>query len=230
MFLIVKKHALRVVVSSANLNRRQWLAVTNTVWWRDIPELPSADATSLFSFSTPFSSSTSLHLSATARKERSKELPRGAGSTLPPGHDFAAELAAFVAHMTADVAAQARWVVKLARYDWSKASDVALVCSVPGLLTPPCPPLLYSLASPRSPGLTPGKGAKHSGVQDSPGRGQQQHPPPPPPSSTPLQQMSSPPPPAPFLSAAPGSAEEQVKSYRSCCCLDFLELKTFKRV
>ncbi|KAJ7546704.1 hypothetical protein O6H91_08G051000 [Diphasiastrum complanatum] len=110
-FLLKRRGNLRVIISSANLNARQWLHVSNTVWWQDFYRQDIPNFQALFEFSK--------------------------GQMKDPKHhnvagDFAAQLASFVASLLMDIPEEARWVVDLAFYDFSKAS-ASLVTSIPGL-------------------------------------------------------------------------------------------------
>ncbi|XP_057858542.2 uncharacterized protein LOC131067524 isoform X2 [Cryptomeria japonica] len=118
MFLLYRKESLRLVITSANLGPRQWLHVTNTVWWQDFPFRSTKNFLSLFK-SSSFS--------------ESKGTVDG---------DFVAHLAGFIATLISCVPSEAHWVEELTQYDFRKASAY-LVASVPGIhgCPHPCPQL-----------------------------------------------------------------------------------------
>ncbi|EFJ23310.1 hypothetical protein SELMODRAFT_415650 [Selaginella moellendorffii] len=105
-FLLKRSKDIRVIVTSSNLNYRQWLQVSNTVWWQDFPLRNTRDYSSLFS---------------------SKITDGGERNG-----DFAAYLAGFISTLVKDVPSEAHWATDLACYNFSKAT-VSLVASVPGL-------------------------------------------------------------------------------------------------
>ncbi|CAK9221758.1 unnamed protein product [Sphagnum troendelagicum] len=111
LFLLRFQHKLRVVISSANLNQRQWLRTTNTVWWRDFPQLKIRNYHALF------------HSSGVSKGDSVPSSTAG---------DFGAQLAYFVSCLLVDVPAMAHWVVGLAQYDFSGA-EASLVVSIPGV-------------------------------------------------------------------------------------------------
>ncbi|CAK9254243.1 unnamed protein product [Sphagnum jensenii] len=111
LFLLRFQDKLRVVISSANLNQRQWLRTTNTVWWRDFPQLKIRNYHALF------------HSSGVSKGDSVPSSTAG---------DFGAQLAYFVSCLLVDVPAMAHWVVGLAQYDFSGA-EASLVVSIPGV-------------------------------------------------------------------------------------------------
>lgn len=108
LFLLQREDSLRVVITSANLVERQWLNVTNTIWWQDFPCLAIPDYVALFSQSSY------------------------ADNNLNRKSDFAAHLAGFIASLLADVPSQAYWILELAKYNFVGAL-AHLVASVPGI-------------------------------------------------------------------------------------------------
>ncbi|CAM6050039.1 unnamed protein product [Sphagnum compactum] len=111
LFLLRFQDKLRVVISSANLNQRQWLRTTNTVWWRDFPQLKIQNYHALF------------HSSGVSKGDSVPSSTAG---------DFGAQLAYFVSCLLVDVPAMAHWVVGLAQYDFSGA-EASLIVSIPGV-------------------------------------------------------------------------------------------------
>ncbi|GBG82775.1 hypothetical protein CBR_g36305 [Chara braunii] len=127
LFIIERRNHVRVIVTSANLNSRQWQQVTNTVWWQDFRRRPEPDLLSIFPSSfTAFGRS---------------------GSTCSMVNDFSAELAAFVSSLVADVPSESHWVLDLIHYDFSAAGGW-LLASAPGLHSPHCPPFPLVKAPP----------------------------------------------------------------------------------
>eukprot|EP01018_Ginkgo_biloba_P003635 Gb_16332 [translate_table: standard] len=108
LFLLHRRDSMRVIITSANLVPRQWLHVTNTVWWQDFPRRSTPDYQSLFncrSFMEP------------------KNIMNG---------DFAAQLAGFLATLVVGVPSEAHWIAELTHYDFRRATGY-LVTSVPGM-------------------------------------------------------------------------------------------------
>lgn len=99
----------------------QWLRTTNTVWWKDFPQLETPNYKALFQ-SPEANDKVSLQTSG----------------------DFGAQLTYFIACLLVDVPAQAHWVVKMAQYDFS-AAEASLVVSIPGLHGCPYPALPQTL-------------------------------------------------------------------------------------
>ncbi|XP_073040041.1 uncharacterized protein [Primulina eburnea] len=108
LMVLQREDSMRVVITSANLVAKQWLDVTNTVWWQDFPRLIIPDHVSLF---------TQLSI-----REINIDL-KG---------DFAAQLAGFVASLVVDIPSQAYWILELIKYDFKGAVGF-LVASAPGI-------------------------------------------------------------------------------------------------
>lgn len=89
----------------------QWLRTTNTVWWRDFPQLKIRNYHALF------------HSSGVSKGDSVPSSTAG---------DFGAQLAYFVSCLLVDVPVMAHWVVGLAQYDFSGA-EASLVVSIPGV-------------------------------------------------------------------------------------------------
>ncbi|KAL8456910.1 hypothetical protein ACS0TY_034947 [Phlomoides rotata] len=119
LIVLQREDSLRVVVTSANLVEKQWLNVTNTVWWQDFPRLSSPNCLSLF---------TQLTVG---------EINIGSKC------DFGAQLAGFMASLVADVPGQAHWILELTKYDFEGAAGY-LVASVPGIHLPKSPSIYKS--------------------------------------------------------------------------------------
>ncbi|CAM6106184.1 unnamed protein product [Calypogeia fissa] len=122
-FLLPRKDSIRVIVTSANLTRSQWLHVTNSVWWQDFPRMDSRDYEALF---------------CTSGIDETVLAPKH------PQSDFAVHLSSFVASLVADVPSAAHWALDLAEFDFSNAA-ASLVTSIPGLYGCPCPPVPASV-------------------------------------------------------------------------------------
>ncbi|KAK1363938.1 FHA domain-containing protein, partial [Heracleum sosnowskyi] len=123
LIVLQREDNIRVIITSANLVPKQWLFVTNTVWWQDFPRLSTPDSISLFTQSTE------------------GEVNQDTRS------DFAAQLAKFMATLIADVPNQAHWIMELTKYDFRGAVG-HLVASIPGIHSPKIPCILdyrYSL-------------------------------------------------------------------------------------
>ncbi|KAF6163787.1 hypothetical protein GIB67_012146 [Kingdonia uniflora] len=108
LLVLQREDSIRVVVTSANLNSKQWNSVTNTVWWQDFPRRSEPDCLSLFTDLT------------------NGEIIEGVKS------DFAAQLAGFMASLITDVPSQAHWIMELTKYDFRGAVG-NLVVSIPGM-------------------------------------------------------------------------------------------------
>ncbi|GAA0156420.1 phosphodiesterase [Lithospermum erythrorhizon] len=114
-FLILQReNSVRVVITSANLVAKQWLLVTNTVWWQDFPR---SDTPSYLSLFTQLSDA---------------EINKDSDC------DFAAQLAGYVATLIVDVPSQAHWIQELPKFDFNRAVGY-LVASVPGIHSARCP-------------------------------------------------------------------------------------------
>ncbi|XP_076919289.1 uncharacterized protein LOC143580033 [Bidens hawaiensis] len=114
LFVLHRDDSIRVIITSANLVAKQWLRVTNTVWWQDFPRANVPDYVSLFAKST------------------TDEV------NLDSKSDFAAQLAGFMAALLVGAPDQARWILELTKFDFSNASG-HLVASVPGIYSPKHP-------------------------------------------------------------------------------------------
>ncbi|KAH9311860.1 hypothetical protein KI387_026895, partial [Taxus chinensis] len=129
MLLLYRKESIRIVITSANLGPRQWLHVTNAVWWQDFPRRSTQDFLSLFKSSSLLESKSTV------------------------GGDFAVHLAGFLATLISCVPTEAHWVEELTHYDFRKASAY-LIPSVPGMHG--CPrshpqlPMKFQPVSPKS--------------------------------------------------------------------------------
>lgn len=122
LFVLQRDDSIRVIITSANLVAKQWLRVTNTVWWQDFPRGSAHDYTSLFAQSS------------------SEEVNQDSKS------DFAAQLAGFMATLLVGAPDQSHWIMELTKFDFSNASG-HLVASVPGIYTPKHPYISESLGS-----------------------------------------------------------------------------------
>ncbi|PWA91862.1 forkhead-associated domain-containing protein / FHA domain-containing protein [Artemisia annua] len=111
LFVLQRDDSIRVIITSANLVAKQWLRVTNTVWWQDFPRGSVPDYTSLFAQS----STEEVNLNSKS--------------------DFAAQLAGFMATLLVGAPDQAQWILELAKFDFSNAAG-HLVASVPGIYSP----------------------------------------------------------------------------------------------
>ncbi|WOH09985.1 hypothetical protein DCAR_0729446 [Daucus carota subsp. sativus] len=123
LIVLQREDSIRVIITSANLVPKQWLFVTNTVWWQDFPRLSTPDIISLFTQSTE------------------GEVNQNTRS------DFAAQLGKFMATLIADVPNQAHWIMELTKYDFRGAVG-HLVASIPGIHSSKIPCILdprYSL-------------------------------------------------------------------------------------
>ncbi|KAK9080590.1 hypothetical protein SSX86_000348 [Deinandra increscens subsp. villosa] len=120
LFVLQRDDSIRVIITSANLVSKQWLRVTNTVWWQDFPRANVPDYVSIFSRSS------------------SEEVNQDSKS------DFAAQLAGFLAALLVGVPDQAHWIIELTKFDFSNAAG-HLVASVPGIYSPKHPYISKSL-------------------------------------------------------------------------------------
>lgn len=120
LFVLQRDDSIRVIITSANLVAKQWLRVTNTVWWQDFSRRSVPDYTSLFAQSS------------------AEEV------NLDSKSDFAAQLAGFMATLLVDAPNQAHWILELAKFDFSSAAG-HLVTSVPGIYSPQHPFISESL-------------------------------------------------------------------------------------
>ncbi|KAJ0923705.1 putative phosphodiesterase I [Helianthus annuus] len=114
LFVLQRDDSIRVIITSANLVSKQWLRVTNTVWWQDFPRANVSDYVSLFA------------------KSSTDEV------NLDSKSDFAAQLAGFMAALLVGVPDQAHWILELTKFDFSNASG-HLLASVPGIYSPKHP-------------------------------------------------------------------------------------------
>ncbi|GJX88407.1 forkhead-associated domain-containing protein [Tanacetum coccineum] len=114
LFVLQRDDTIRVIITSANLVAKQWLRVTNTVWWQDFPRRSVPDFTSLFAQS----SSEEVNLNSKS--------------------DFAAQLAGFMATLLVGAPDQSHWILELMKFDFSDAAG-HLVASVPGIYSPKHP-------------------------------------------------------------------------------------------
>ncbi|PWA56230.1 forkhead-associated domain-containing protein / FHA domain-containing protein [Artemisia annua] len=114
LFVLQRDDSIRVIITSANLVAKQWLRVTNTVWWQDFPCGSVPDFTSLFAQS----STEEVNLNSKS--------------------DFAAQLAGFMATLLVGAPDQAHWILELTKFDFSNAAG-HLVASVPGIYSPKHP-------------------------------------------------------------------------------------------
>ncbi|KAL8215840.1 hypothetical protein R6Q57_022677 [Mikania cordata] len=114
LFVLQRDDSIRVIITSANLVPKQWLQVTNTVWWQDFPRANVPDYVSLFA------------------KSSTEEVNKDSKS------DFAAQLAGFLAALLAGVPDQVHWILELTKFDFSNA-DGYLIASVPGIYSPKHP-------------------------------------------------------------------------------------------
>uniref|UniRef100_UPI001CB9103D uncharacterized protein LOC122578995 n=1 Tax=Erigeron canadensis TaxID=72917 RepID=UPI001CB9103D len=120
LFVLQRNDYIRVIITSANLVAKQWLRVTNTVWWQDFPRGSEPDYMSLFA-----------QFSAEEVNLDSKS-------------DFASQLAGFMATLLVGAPDQAQWILELANFDFSNATG-HLVASVPGIYSPKHPYIPESL-------------------------------------------------------------------------------------
>ncbi|KAI3820624.1 hypothetical protein L1987_08172 [Smallanthus sonchifolius] len=120
LFVLQRDDTIRVIITSANLVAKQWLQVTNTVWWQDFPHANVPDYVSLFA------------------KSSTEEV------NLDSKSDFAAQLAGFMATLLVGVPDQAHWILELTKFDFSNALG-HLVASVPGIYSPKHPYISESL-------------------------------------------------------------------------------------
>ncbi|KAI7731877.1 hypothetical protein M8C21_032241, partial [Ambrosia artemisiifolia] len=114
LFVLQRDDSIRVIITSANLVSKQWLQVTNTIWWQDFPRANVPDYVSLFA------------------KSSTEEV------NLDSKSDFAAQLAGFMAALLVGVPDQGHWIMELTNFDFSNASG-HLVASVPGIYSPKHP-------------------------------------------------------------------------------------------
>nr|GEX76071.1 forkhead-associated domain-containing protein / FHA domain-containing protein [Tanacetum cinerariifolium] len=119
LFVLQRDDTIRVIITSANLVAKQWLRVTNTVWWQDFPRRSVPDYTSLFAES----SSEEVNLNSKS--------------------DFAAQLAGFMATLLVGAPDQGHWILELTKFDFSNAAG-HLVASVPGIYSAKHPYILES--------------------------------------------------------------------------------------
>ncbi|XP_071703906.1 uncharacterized protein [Rutidosis leptorrhynchoides] len=120
LFVLQRDDSIRVIITSANLVAKQWLRVTNTVWWQDFPRRSVPDYTSLFTQSS------------------GEEVNTNSKS------DFAAQLAGFMATLLVGAPDQSHWILELAKFDFSNAAG-HLVTSVPGIYSTKHPYISDSL-------------------------------------------------------------------------------------
>ncbi|CAK8579070.1 unnamed protein product [Lathyrus sativus] len=107
LIVLQRDDSIRVVITSANLVEKQWISVTNTIWWQDFPRAILVDFASLF-------------------PKIDDEIHRDSKC------DFAAQLAGFMASLVIDIPSQAHWITQLTKYDFGSATG-HLVASVPGI-------------------------------------------------------------------------------------------------
>ncbi|XP_031391719.1 uncharacterized protein LOC116203897 [Punica granatum] len=108
LFVLQREDRIRVIITSANLVAKQWISITNTVWWQDFPQR-SPDYMSLFT-----------------------RIINEGRSNQASNCDFAAQLAGFIASLVIDDPCQAHWITELMKYDFQGASGY-LIASVPGI-------------------------------------------------------------------------------------------------
>ncbi|XP_023766315.1 uncharacterized protein LOC111914840 [Lactuca sativa] len=120
LFVLQRDDSMRVIITSANLVAKQWLRVTNTVWFQDFPRGNVLDYKSLFCQSS------------------SEEVNQDSKS------DFAAQLAGFMATLLIGAPDQSHWILELGKFDFSNAAG-HLVASVPGIYSPKHPYISESL-------------------------------------------------------------------------------------
>ncbi|XP_050899427.1 uncharacterized protein LOC127106180 isoform X2 [Lathyrus oleraceus] len=107
LIVLLRDDNIRVVITSANLVEKQWISVTNTIWWQDFPRAVLVDFASLF-------------------PKKDDEIHRDSKC------DFAAQLAGFMASLVIDIPSLAHWITQLTKYDFGSATG-HLVASVPGV-------------------------------------------------------------------------------------------------